>query len=99
MRANMQAERIHRIEQHVQQVMARVVNPDLRLAHGFKHVDRVRRHALVIARAEGVAGIEVVEAAALLHDIGLAYVEERSQHAEVGAELAAGFLREHALFA
>jgi uncharacterized protein len=99
MRANMQAEHIHRIEQHVQLVMASVANPDLWLAHDFKHVDRVRHHALVIAGAEGFADLAMVEAAALLHDIGLAYVEQRSLHATVGADLAAGFLREHALFA
>jgi HD superfamily phosphodiesterase len=99
MSTNMQANHIHQIEQHVQQVMASVANPDLRLAHDFKHVDRVRHHALAIARAEGFADLAVVEAAALLHDIGLAFVEQRSQHAAVGADLAAHFLREHALFA
>jgi uncharacterized protein len=91
-------ERIDQIEQHVQQVMASVTNPDLRLAHDFKHVDRVRRHALAIASAEGFANLALVEAAALLHDIGLAYVEQRSHHAEVGADRAARFLQEHGLF-
>jgi hypothetical protein len=36
--------------------------------------------------------------AALLHDIGLAHVAERCQHAVVGAEIAARFLQEEGLF-
>jgi uncharacterized protein len=70
---------------------------DHKIAHGFKHVDRVRRWALLIARDEGFADQELLEAAALLHDIGLAHVEQRSQHAQVGAEVAARFLRERQL--
>lgn len=90
---------IQRIERYVQGVMtgAYVAN-DLRIAHDLKHVDRVRRWALHIARKEGYGNLEIVEAAALLHDIGLAYVKERSQHAAVGAEVAARFLREQELF-
>jgi len=61
-------------------------------------VDRVRRWALHIARQEGYGNPEIVEAAALLHDVGLAYVKERSQHAAVGAEVATRFLREQELF-
>jgi putative nucleotidyltransferase with HDIG domain len=90
--------RIRHIEQHVQTVVASVVAPDLKLAHDFKHVDRVRGWALQIAQSEGFPDLELVEAAALLHDIGLVYVERRSQHAHVGAEIAAGFLQENNLF-
>lgn len=86
------------IEAYVRQTMADVINPDMRIGHDFKHVDRVRRNALTIARAEGFADLELVEAAALLHDIGLAHVEERGQHGPAGAEIAARFLREHRLF-
>jgi putative nucleotidyltransferase with HDIG domain len=69
------------------------------IAHDFKHADRVRRWALHIAHQEGFEALALVEAAALLHDIGLAHVEERSRHAQVGAEMAAAFLRERRLFA
>lgn len=93
-------ERIQQIESFVIQSMRTVTAPDLRIAHDFKHVDRVRGWALRIARGEAIQDLELVEAAALLHDIGLTAVrvEERSQHGQVGAEIAVQFLREHQLF-
>jgi putative nucleotidyltransferase with HDIG domain len=91
-------QKIQQIEQYVRDVMAHVARPDLQLAHDFKHVDRVRGWALIIAEREGGAEREVVEATALLHDIGLAYVEHRRDHARVGAERAAQFLREQQFF-
>ena len=91
--------RIQRIEDHVRRSMSTVTAPDLKIAHDWGHVDRVRRWALEIAENEGL-DLELVEAAALLHDIGLACVEieQRSQHAQVGAEIAAQFLHERQLF-
>ena len=80
------ADQIQEIENYVVRTMGKVENPDLRIAHDFKHVDRVRRWALHIARDEGYADLALVEAAALLHDIGLAHVTERSDHGGVGAE-------------
>ena len=94
----MQENRIQHIKQYVQMTMAKPLVPDLMIAHDFKHVDRVRRWALQIARAEGYENLEMVEATALLHDVGLPYVEERSKHAAVGAEIAARFLLEQNLF-
>lgn len=94
----MPVNRIQIVEQYVQDVMASVVVPDLKLAHDFKHVDRVRCWALHIAQNEGFEDIELVEATALLHDIGLAHVEKRNQHAQVGAVIAARFLQEEKLF-
>jgi HD superfamily phosphodiesterase len=91
-------QRIPQIEQYVREVMAQVVRPDLRLAHDFKHVDRVRTWAVSIAQHEGFADLDLVEAAALLHDIGLAFVEHRRDHPEVGATYAARCLAEHQLF-
>ncbi|MEM8534799.1 MAG: HD domain-containing protein [Chloroflexota bacterium] len=91
--------RTQQIEQHVFRVMENFQYPHLKLAHDFKHVDRVRRWALLIAYEERFSDLEIVEATALLHDIGLAYVEHRRDHAQVGAELATQFLTEHHLFA
>jgi putative nucleotidyltransferase with HDIG domain len=92
--------RVQQIERYVRQSMSAVAAPDLRIAHDFKHVDRVRRWALRIAEKEGLEDLELVEAAALLHDIGLAYVEveQRSQHAQVSAEIVSKFLHEQQLF-
>jgi putative nucleotidyltransferase with HDIG domain len=78
--------------------MAGVAGSELGIGHGFKHVDRVRRWALVIARGEGFVDLELLESAALLHDIGLAHVEQRSQHAQVGAQVAGQYLQVHNLF-
>ena len=94
----MTTDRIQRIEDHVQRTMAGVFGSDLAIGHDLKHVDRVRRWALVIAEGEGFPDQELLASAALLHDIGLAHVEERSQHAAVGAKVAARFLREEGLF-
>ena len=74
------------------------VADDHLIAHDFKHADRVRGWALQIAQGEGYAHLELVEAAALLHDIGLAHVEHRNQHAQKGAEIAADYLRRGGLF-
>jgi uncharacterized protein len=67
------------------------------VGHDFKHVDRVRNWALLIARQEGYADLNAVQAAALLHDIGLRDGGRRS-HAEVGADLATAFLKGQGAF-
>jgi uncharacterized protein len=92
--------RIQQIEDYVRQSMGTVGASDLRIAHDFKHVDRVRGWALRIASSEAIQSPELAEVAALLHDIGLTRleVEQRSQHAQVGAEIAAQFLRQRGLF-
>ena len=93
-------DRIQQIESYVRQAMSTVTAPDLRIAHDFKHVDRVRGWALRLASGEAIQNLDLIEATALLHDIGLTRVEveQRSQHAQVGAEIAAQFLLEHQLF-
>jgi uncharacterized protein len=78
--------------------MSSVTVPDLRIAHEFIHVDRVRRWALQIARSEGYEDLALVEAAALLHDVGLAHVQQGNQHGQAGAEVAARFLRQEGWF-
>jgi uncharacterized protein len=67
------------------------------IAHGYYHVNRVRNWALLIAKNEGFKDLEMIEFAALLHDIGLAKAEKRSQHGEVGAAMAEEFLKENNL--
>lgn len=94
----MRAVRIQQVEEYVRQTMAGVAGSDLEIGHGFKHVDRVRRWALAVAEEEGCADPERVEAAALLHDVGRARIQQERQHARVGAEMAARFLRAQALF-
>jgi hypothetical protein len=94
----MQPDVLEQIEHYVRASMEGVADPDLRIAHGFQHVDRVRRWACQIAMGEGVDNLVLVEATALLHDVGLAHVRQRGQHAQVGAEVAAAFLRSRGLF-
>jgi uncharacterized protein len=66
-------------------VQAQVLYNDRDSAHGFDHVLRVWRMALRIAREEG-ADLEVVGAAALLHDIGRAEEQATGRcHAQIGA--------------
>jgi len=94
----MQSERIQQIETYARQVMDELLVGDLGLAHNYAHVDRVRRWAVKIARREGFADLDLVQAAALLHDIGLAFVTHRRDHGQVGADKAAEFLRTHHAF-
>ena len=68
------------------------------VAHDFKHADRVRRWALRIAEEEGYASLDMVAAAALLHDIGRARADSERDHAAVGAEMAATYLCSQCLF-
>ena len=88
----MQASKIQQVEDYARQAMAGAV------AHDFKHVDRVRNWALQIALGEDFQDIDIIEVTALLHDIGLSHVEGRSGHAEVGAQIAAAFLKENGIF-
>ncbi len=91
-------DQIRQIEAFVKSTLDAATVPDMIIAHEFKHVDRVRRWALQIADGEGYSDLARVEAAALLHDIGLSYVTQRGKHAQLGAEVAARFLRERRLF-
>ena len=65
----------------------------LEVAHGWLHVDRVRRTAVVLARAEGVDPF-LAACAALLHDVGRAMPGPEAEHGVRSAELAAPFLAE-----
>jgi uncharacterized protein len=84
--------KVEQIEDYARETLTKEV------AHDFKHVDRVRNWALRIAKEEGYEDTEVVEVTALLHDIGLANTQKRRRHAEIGAEMAAKYLRENRFF-
>jgi len=61
-------------------------------SHTLEHVLRVRKLCLLIGKAEG-ADLEVLEVAALLHDVGRPREAETGRsHAEIGAEMATSFL-------
>jgi uncharacterized protein len=80
---------VERVEAHARERMRLV-----RSSHGWDHVQRVRRLAVALAREEG-ARLEVVEPAALLHDIGRQAEEESGGtqcHARLGAEEARALL-------
>lgn len=85
-------DKIKKIEDYVRVVMNNAVS------HDFTHVHRVRNWALKIAIAEKFPDLEIVEAAALMHDIGLTQAAKRSQHGEVGANMANEFLSEGHFF-
>lgn len=83
---------IKTIENYVKEAMSS------NTAHDFKHVDRVRNWALYIAKKEGYKDLELVESAALLHDIGLAFCENRKIHGQVGADISYKYLTENQYF-
>lgn len=60
-----------------------------KVAHRYDHADRVRKTAVELAKSEKLSGRELflVEIAALWHDIGLDYVDDRSRHPEKSAEI------------
>ena len=61
-------------------------------AHSYEHTLRVRQLCLLLGTKEG-ADLEILEAAALLHDIGRPEEEVTGEsHAEVGANMAVAFL-------
>ena len=87
------------IEAFVRREMGSAAGHDLVIGHGYLHVDRVRRHALRIGDGEGVDRMDLVETAALLHDIGLRHVESRADHAAVSSALARDYLHGSHFFA
>lgn len=80
------------IEDYVEKI------PQKEPGHNFMHVDRVRRLALKIAKMEKFDQLEILEAACLLHDVGLSSMAKRQNHGKVGAEIAREFLGKNKLF-
>lgn len=65
--------------------------------HDFKHVDRVRKWAIKIAKAEK-KDVFLAEMAALLHDVGRSKENPpRILHADIGAKMAYQFLTNNKL--
>jgi uncharacterized protein len=87
------SDRIQQIEAFARQHMT-----NGEVAHDYKHVDRVRRNALYIAQQEGYTNLDCVQAAALMHDVALAHMDDRHNHGKVGAAMAEQFMEEHQLF-
>jgi uncharacterized protein len=56
-------------------------------AHGWLHTDRVRRNAVLLARAEGVDPV-LAELAALLHDVGRTQQGPETEHGARSAAMA-----------
>lgn len=84
-----EAEIIKKTEKYVKELM-KDVNPDL---HGFRHVNRVRKWAMKIGKAEGDVNLFHLELAALLHDIGRAHDDHCPDHCNVGGNMAKEYLR------
>ena len=63
------------------------------VAHGWLHTDRVRRNAILLAKAEGVDPF-LAELAALLHDVGRSQTGRESEHGARSANLAGPLLAE-----
>jgi len=98
-----QSELVSRTENYVREVMAQQEGT-LTIAHDFKHVDRVRNLALIIADGEEFPDLEIVEVTALLHDVGLSQIKHGNEkkghvvlppHGPLGAEIASRFLRDN----
>ncbi|KAH8551743.1 hypothetical protein BGW37DRAFT_311372 [Umbelopsis sp. PMI_123] len=62
-------------------------------SHDFLHVDRVRRSALHIAKRHG-GDLEIVELAALFHDVADAKYAKNHVHYRTGSEIVIDFLME-----
>jgi uncharacterized protein len=84
--------------QKIKDLVAQVLDQDRDPTHDIDHIMRVYRLALTIARTESNVDLEVLQAAALLHDIGgareAADASGRTDHAVVGAEMAQPILAE-----
>ncbi len=80
-------------------ILKKIAQKELtKVAHDYKHVERVRRWALIIAEKEGFPQRELLEAACLLHDIGLSRVRKVNRHGIAGAKISRKILADLNLF-
>jgi uncharacterized protein len=87
--------KIQKIEEYVKSL------PEGKIAHGFDHVNRVRNWAIKIAKKENYSNVELAEAAALLHDIGLKKAIKENKvklHGQFSSDMAKEFLKNNKLF-
>ena len=78
--------------QAIEEFARNAIQVGKRGAHSYEHTLRVRQLCMLIGRTED-ADLEVLEAAALLHDIGRPEEEVTGEsHATVGANMAVTFL-------
>ena len=77
---------IARTENYVKEAFAGIEGNWYLIAHDFKHVNRVRNWALYLAEREGFSNLQMVETTALLHDIGLAYMDKDEETSSAGVE-------------
>jgi uncharacterized protein len=83
------------IEDYVRKAFASNQSPNA-IAHDIDHILRVRNWAVFIAGREGYSDLLIVEIAALLHDIGRAFVDEEGKdgnHGETGSRIAGDLLQ------
>lgn len=80
---------IKKVEEYASKTMDSLNNE----AHGFPHVDRVRKWALKIAKEEGGVDLFLLETSALLHDVGRVKESKTVDHYEAGEKIARKFLQ------
>lgn len=78
---------IKKTEEYVKKTMAPLKDE----AHGYRHVDRVRKWAIKIGQAEGGVDLFLLEIAALLHDVGK-FKEPKIDHYTASEQIARKFL-------
>ncbi|RLG14142.1 MAG: hypothetical protein DRN66_02740 [Candidatus Nanohalarchaeota archaeon] len=88
----MKTDKIRKIEQYAMKKMTQAS------VHNYMHVSRVRNWALKIAKRERFNDLEIVEAAALLHDIGRSSVQMDNMHGKIGAKMASEYLEKNNFF-
>lgn len=88
--------KIQNLEKQIYDFAKKTLGGDKQTAHSFDHVERVYRLAVRIAKTEPTADMEIVKAAALLHDIKREQedFENGNCHAKEGAKFARVYLKE-----
>jgi len=85
-------DKIKKIEDYAKSIVI------MQAGHGYDHTNRVRNWGLIISEQEDYPRPDLVQAAALLHDIGLSKAGDRRDHGLRSAEMAEIFFTENNLF-